>query len=822
MFDTSFALELTEHFRALKNDSSLKDHQLFVVDYLKNHSGLLVKHDLGTGKSLIMAAILADQLDQVIFLSAKSLHSNMQNAIEKYAEMTGKQIDTDYAFVTMNASNMIEQIKKTAEKNLTIKFETAAKINLDNKCLIVDEAHNLFNSITNGSKNAVALYKAIMKAQRLKVVFMTGTPIVNDPFELVPCFNMIARSEVLPTNYEEFNKFFVDVAGVKNKDKFKNRIFGLVSYYGNFYGIKSNDEDFPKSLKIIFERVHMTEYQFQWYSVARDLELEESSRSAGAKIQNLQKPRGLFTSSYKRLSRQISNIIYPTHAISTASRHIKLLADKVTDEDFDNLQLYSPKLLKIYDNIMDKKNEGKHLFYSSFVESGVNMFARFLLRQGWTEKTIEGKLVSRGKNLRQQEEHDDEIDEIILDNGDEEFLDQLNPSRKPSRDKETADTDETNLASELTTPTNNATENSTIPIDEGIKDEDDDVVVAMDASAMPVDNSATPAEDSAIPAGDDMSMDNEIVDDNSIREPTATGGKVLSKKMAKKLVKKTEKADKAEKVKSAAASVKKPIVYPKEPKLPKNTKSNKDQGAVNKKANKDLVFVRVTGEVPSEIRQQLITLINSESNTMGEEIKLIMISGAGAEGLDLSCIRFIHICEGYWNWMRIKQVIGRGVRYKSHITLPLKLRTVQPFIYLSDYPANIDKLNKLYASEKTTDITLIEKAANMNKIINDFYFTIAEAAIDCGVHNQNKNLKCNICMPTGEPLYIEDINKDMLVRSPCQPYEKKEIQAREITIDDKKYAISGDQLLEFRPELDGYVEITRDNPIYNELLKLKK
>jgi hypothetical protein len=56
---------------------------------------------------------------------------------------------------------------------------------------IVDEAHNLFNAITNGAKNALALYDLIMETRNIRLIFMSGTPIINDPFELVPCFNMI-------------------------------------------------------------------------------------------------------------------------------------------------------------------------------------------------------------------------------------------------------------------------------------------------------------------------------------------------------------------------------------------------------------------------------------------------------------------------------------------------------------------------------------------------------------------------------------------------------------------------------------------------------
>ena len=62
---------------------------------------------------------------------------------------------------------------------------------LEGSMLIIDEAHNFFNAITNGAKNAVSLYDLIMETKNVKLIFLSGTPVVNDPFELVPCFNMI-------------------------------------------------------------------------------------------------------------------------------------------------------------------------------------------------------------------------------------------------------------------------------------------------------------------------------------------------------------------------------------------------------------------------------------------------------------------------------------------------------------------------------------------------------------------------------------------------------------------------------------------------------
>jgi hypothetical protein len=664
MNNTTFAVEITEHFKQIHNDNILRDHQLYVVDYLKTHSGVLVQHDLGTGKSLVAAAILADQLNDVIFLSAKTLHKNMQKALDQYAKLRNSQINVNYTFVTMNASNMLEQVKRAVEKDLDTKFTTVGKLNLNNKTLIIDEAHNLFNSITNGSQNAIGLYDAIMRAKSLKVVFLSGTPIVNHPFELVPCYNMLARSEVLPTEWEDFNRFFIDEKNkrVKNKAKFQNRIVGLTSYYGQYYNITKNSEDFPERLPLQIEKIPMSAYQFRLYAVARDIEMRESS--SGMSVSSaLQKPKGLFTSSYKRLSRQISNIAFPKHAVEFAGKRVTLFHDKVTNDDlsYKNLIKYSPKWVKLMGNINKilKKEKGKHLIYSSFVENaGINMFASVLINNGWEEYKIGG--------------YDDSSSESTL--------------FEYSSDEES---------------TNNY--------------------------------------------------------DNITK-----GGDIIK-----------------------------------------------------------LKFIRITGDVMPEERSTLIDYFNSENNLLGDEVQLIMISGAGAEGVNLRGVRFIHMMEPYWNWMRMEQVIGRGVRYKSHDDLPKKYQNVQPILYVSAYPKDINKTNKLFKSEHTTDLTLYNKAVTLNEINKNFYKAMAEASVDCSVHNTNPKLNCRLCTPTGEQLYIPDIHKDMQIRSPCKPMEKKEITAQEILVDGAKYAYINDDtgvtIMQFRNELNGYVELARNNPMYGEI-----
>jgi superfamily II DNA/RNA helicase len=65
------------------------------------------------------------------------------------------------------------------------------------------------------------------------------------------------------------------------------------------------------------------------------------------------------------------------------------------------------------------------------------------------------------------------------------------------------------------------------------------------------------------------------------------------------------------------------------------------------------------------------------------KIKVLLISKAGGEGLDLKETRNIIIMEPSWNEATHKQVIGRAIRYKSHETLPKEKRRVDVYrLYL--------------------------------------------------------------------------------------------------------------------------------------------
>ena len=73
-------------------------------------------------------------------------------------------IEDKYKFISLNASNMFQQIANINKSKDEIDYEKKIgtfmdditnKGGLENSLLIIDEAHNLFNSITNNSKKAL-------------------------------------------------------------------------------------------------------------------------------------------------------------------------------------------------------------------------------------------------------------------------------------------------------------------------------------------------------------------------------------------------------------------------------------------------------------------------------------------------------------------------------------------------------------------------------------------------------------------------------------------------------------------------------------------
>jgi hypothetical protein len=151
-------------------------------------------------------------------------------------------------------------------------------------------------------------------------------------------------------------------------------------------------------------------------------------------------------------------------------------------------------------------------------------------------------------------------------------------------------------------------------------------------------------------------------------------------------------------------------------------------------------------KVPSSLVSELTPI--STNNLYGEIIKVLMITASGAEGISLKNTRYVHITEPYWHPVRTEQVIGRARRICSHQALPEELRTVKVFLYLMTFTEKqleseasvqlkIQDVSKLDKSLPiTSDEALYEISSIKEKINKELLKAITESSMDCSLFNK--------------------------------------------------------------------------------------
>jgi hypothetical protein len=117
-------------------------------------------------------------------------------------------------------------------------------------------------------------------------------------------------------------------------------------------------------------------------------------------------------------------------------------------------------------------------------------------------------------------------------------------------------------------------------------------------------------------------------------------------------------------------------------------------------------------------------------NIEGHKIKVVLISKAGSEGIDLKFIRQVHILEPWYNMNRIDQIIGRAVRNFSHKDLPFEKRNVQIFMYGTLLADSEEEAADLYVYRVAE-----YKAVQIGKVSR----LLKETAVDCIINSAQTN-----------------------------------------------------------------------------------
>lgn len=216
----------TFKYKKTGNKNGLFDHQRLVRDYMQSESpyrGILLYHALGVGKTrsaIAISEVFVNKKDVVIMLPA-SLHKNFveelyrfgneayvkQQHWEKngnnwvgkgsrtpnYSKLNDKDRKSLDSFIDQTIAKRIKLIKYNGmtRKSFQEMIQRNPRV-FDNKVIIVDEVHNFISRVVSGSAIAKTMYKHIMDASNSKVVCLSGTPLINYAIEFPLLINFLA------------------------------------------------------------------------------------------------------------------------------------------------------------------------------------------------------------------------------------------------------------------------------------------------------------------------------------------------------------------------------------------------------------------------------------------------------------------------------------------------------------------------------------------------------------------------------------------------------------------------------------------------------
>ena len=301
-----------------------------------------------------------------------------------------------------------EEKMKTAFKALpdvdTIEFNAVKKY------VMVTRNPPHFRSVYNEAGDRIAVqYKKDVPFVPLAMDWVTtwATKMTADIGAEIAVDRVTSENlECLPTKFEEFANMFLDGLNIKNPLLFAKRIQGLVSYF------KGADERLiPKRVDDdkMLEKVVMSPEQFVQYLDVRFAEIKADAKKALSMNDD--------GGSYRVISRLACNFAVPSELKAITKKVDKEFNDVVKETDVPDkpeilaalkanpakylsakaLEQYSPKLLRLLNNLEATRQSGGDIWPNQFIYSqyrqleGLGVFAAILDANGWQQYRITNK-----------------------------------------------------------------------------------------------------------------------------------------------------------------------------------------------------------------------------------------------------------------------------------------------------------------------------------------------------------------------------------------------------------------------------------------------
>ncbi len=643
-------------------------YQLMLRDYMQNKSpyrGVLLFHELGAGKTLTTLYIcenLKTERNIVVMLPASLKPNFIKELIKinpKYRN-NPNSIKDKYTFISYNASNTLQQLKKLGS--------------LDNKVIVIEEVHNLVSKMVSGmsgvSVQGLEIYKMLMSAQNAKIVALSGTPIINDPFEFAVLCNVL-RGNIEITNFRivevssrfgetwEFTELEKSLASIPYVDYVEvNKVNKSMSFH---LMVKSYSNEYFQTVEEIVRRARNEGVELKKIAEVENYSLFPVE-DYGERFYNYfihedpEKGDKLKESMVPIFKNRILGLI--SYYKPLLSNYPELIRRDVYRVNMSNYQFQIYEILRDIERRMEK----------SSVKSSS--------KRGKKEKTK-----STFRVFSRQASNFVFPEEINRPYPDPNFIISLKKKKMM----------------------NNGDDEELMMIAQKIDEQDEGRLTL----AQDYQNRIARA------------LENLIENGQVYLRPGPEGLDKLSPKMRVLL----------ENIKDCPGLI---FIYSNFRSLEGVeilTKVLDFNGYVKygNPGNSDLPrYTIYSGTEDDKQKTEILKMFTADDNKHGEKCKILMATSAGAEGLDLKNIRQIHIMEPYWNQMRIQQVIGRGYRRNSHIALPENERKVEIFRYFAVMPPNAISREALSTDEKIEEISIKKQG-----IIDEMKLIMKECAFDC-------------------------------------------------------------------------------------------
>jgi superfamily II DNA or RNA helicase len=624
------------------------------------------------------------------------------------------------------------------------------KTGFSNSFIIIDEVHNFISRIVNGSKLARSVYNAIMAAKDCKLVLLSGTPIINNPYEVATLINLIRgpmsvhELRLLKNSIEPTDDLLVEKLKTENVyeyvdeihyNKDKNNIYLLLMPYGyarennmNKIVVKEWKMTINKLIENIINvlkgikglKVGVVPSASNFYALPNSKDefnkyFIDVSDPDNPKVRNIDlfQRRILGTLSYYRIS---GTEYFPT----VLPNNIQYLP--MTDHQFS---AYADVRAK--ERAMDDAQRRHNTDVMSEKSSVYRAFSRMVCNFSFPEE-VKRMFPQDVKKLMKKEvgADDDDSDDEDESKEDKKMLKKVrdeyeNSLNKAMKEIVKGDYLQKNNLSKLYSP-------KYAKMLDDIDESPGTVLIYSQFRTM-----------------EGLGIFSKVLDIHGFKEI---------------VVKKTENGYIFDDltVFDKAYDHRRYVVF------------NSDRTKTNILMN---IFNGSYSLLPDSILQQIPVeyIDDKNSNLYGKLAKIMMITQSGAEGISLKNVRRVLIMEYFWNSVRINQVIGRAVRACSHQMLPEAERNVQIFTYIMSFTKRqMDKdfTLKTLDKELTTDQHILQLATKKDFIVNQFLNMLKAASFDCIINSvQNKPIengyKCYnwaINVNADDLAYTENIEDD--------------------------------------------------------------